>query len=237
MASIGRMEKRILLATTVCTLIAYVLQIIAVCTNEWLISDIPGGLFRNVTGDYLIQIYGGLWRKCFVTMHNKPGSSSDSEDTACSAHQFFPSDDEVLLDKTIDHQILDYIRTGSAFGIISLVLMLIGHVFAVYTLKRPRYIIKRLTALLHIMTAVCVLVLNEVFIRTTEYSTSKLPGSRVKNAKLSYGYSFALSWLVFVVYVLAGIVFLLMSHKKKTEMADIVDHLAEEDEPVTIGRI
>lgn len=79
MASIGRMEKRILLATTVCTLIAYVLQIIAVCTNDWLISDIPGGLYRNSTGNYLLQVYGGLWRKCFVTMTSKPGSTSNSE--------------------------------------------------------------------------------------------------------------------------------------------------------------
>ena len=46
----------------------------------------------------------------------------------------------------------DYMRTGSAFGIISLLVMFLGHLFAVYTLKRPRYVIKRLTALMHFMT-------------------------------------------------------------------------------------
>ena len=46
----------------------------------------------------------------------------------------------------------DYMRTGCAFSIITLILMFIGHGFAIYTIKRPRYIIKRLTALLHLMT-------------------------------------------------------------------------------------
>lgn len=47
---------------------------------------------------------------------------------------------------------LDYVRTGSAFAIISLLIMMLGHIFAFYTLRRPRYIVKRLTSLMHFMT-------------------------------------------------------------------------------------
>ena len=43
-------------------------------------------------------------------------------------------------------------RTGSAFSIITIILMFLVHLFAVYTIRRPRYTIKRLTALLHLMT-------------------------------------------------------------------------------------
>jgi hypothetical protein len=43
-------------------------------------------------------------------------------------------------------------RTGTAFGIIAITVMLIGHMFAFYALRRPRYIVKRLTALIHFMT-------------------------------------------------------------------------------------
>lgn len=43
-------------------------------------------------------------------------------------------------------------RTGSAFSIITITLMFMVNMFAVYTVKRPRYTIKRLTALLHLMT-------------------------------------------------------------------------------------
>lgn len=48
--------------------------------------------------------------------------------------------------------LLDYVRTGSAFAIISLLIMMLGHIFAFYTLRRPRYIVKRLTSLMHFMT-------------------------------------------------------------------------------------
>lgn len=43
-------------------------------------------------------------------------------------------------------------RTGTAFGIIAVTVMVIGHMFAFYALRRPRYIVKRLTALIHFMT-------------------------------------------------------------------------------------
>jgi hypothetical protein len=33
----------------------------------------------------------------------------------------------------------DYMRTGTAFGIIAITVMLIGHMFAFYALRRPRY--------------------------------------------------------------------------------------------------
>lgn len=35
---------------------------------------------------------------------------------------------------------------------IALLLMLIGHVFVFYSLKEPRYMFKRLSALMHVMT-------------------------------------------------------------------------------------
>lgn len=50
--------------------------------------------------------------------------------------------------------IVDYMRTGSAFGIIALIVMVIGHMFAIYTIRRPRYVLKRLTALIHLMTGI-----------------------------------------------------------------------------------
>ena len=43
-------------------------------------------------------------------------------------------------------------RTGTAFGIIAVTIMLISHMFAFYAIRRPRYIVKRLTALIHFMT-------------------------------------------------------------------------------------
>lgn len=46
----------------------------------------------------------------------------------------------------------DYSRTETAFAVIALLLMLIGHVFAFYSLREPRYMFKRLAAIMHLMT-------------------------------------------------------------------------------------
>lgn len=52
----------------------------------------------------------------------------------------------------VSSSLADYSRTETAFAVIALLLMLIGHVFVFYSLREPRYMFKRLTALLHFMT-------------------------------------------------------------------------------------
>ncbi|XP_025105222.1 LOW QUALITY PROTEIN: peripheral myelin protein 22-like [Pomacea canaliculata] len=128
----------------------------------------------------------------------------------------------------------DYTRTAIAFTIIAIIIMIIGHSFAFYAVRRPRYIIKRLAALLHFMTAACLLVLNEVFVKTVEHEKEHMPERIPPEAHTEYGFSFVLSWISFVLFVLAGLVFLLMSHKRKPEYADNND--AIEDEPMQLGR-
>lgn len=78
--------------------------------------------------------------------------------------------------------------------------------------------------------------MNEVFIRTTEYGEENLPARIPKGAQYEYGYSFVLSWIVFVFYIAAGIVFLFVSHKRKVKFGESDDVLAEEDEPMQIRR-
>ena len=87
-----------------------------------------------------------------------------------------------------------------------------------------------------IISGVSVVVLNEVFVRTVEYAEQNLPERHPVNAEHYYGYSFILSWIVFVFYMAAFLVFLFLSHKRKSEMADIDDKMAEEDEPMRLGR-
>lgn len=79
-------------------------------------------------------------------------------------------------------------------------------------------------------------VMNEVFIRTTEYGEANLPARIPAGAQYQYGYSFVLSWIVFVFYIAAGIAFLVLSHKRKAKMGDLEDALADEDEPMQIRR-
>lgn len=225
MANAALFEKRLFLGFTALTLLGYLFEIIAVSTDHWLLLTMNDGM---------VKIYSGFWRICNVTTIKVGGAST--EDERCEYHNFFPTKREIIFDEAVDAQLLDYMRTGCAFSIITLILMFIGHGFALYTVKRPRYIIKRLTALLHLMTAVSVVVLNEVFVRTVEYAEQNLPERHPEHAEHFYGYSFILSWIVFVFYIAAFLVFLFLSHKRKSDMADIEDKMAEEDEPMRLGR-
>lgn len=227
-------EKRLLLGFTALTLLGYLMEIIAVSTDSWLLFYIEGGLFQEGTEKYLQRVYSGLWRICKVERTAQDDASTEVE--RCEYHDFFPSTKEIILDEATDRQILDYMRTGCAFSIITIILMFLVHLFAVYTIRRPRYTIKRLTALLYIMTAACIVVMNEVFIRTTEYGEQHLPARFPQGAEYEYGYSFVLSWIVFVFYIGAGIAFLFVSHKRKAKMGESDDVLAEEDEPMQIRR-
>lgn len=85
------------------------------------------------------------------------------------------------------------------------------------------------------ISGACIIVMNEVFIRTTEYADAHLP-ERFPHAEYQFGYSFVLSWIVFVFYIGAGIAFLVISHKRKAKMGESEDELAEEDEPMQIRR-
>ena len=59
-------EKRVLMGFTGLTLLGFVLEIIAVSTESWLLFHIEGGLYENKTNRYLYRIYNGLWRICKV---------------------------------------------------------------------------------------------------------------------------------------------------------------------------
>lgn len=227
-------ERRLLMGFTALTLIGYLMEIIAVSTDSWLLFYIEGGTFEEDKKRYIERVYSGLWRICKVwrTVHDDPAT----EDSSCEYHNFYPTTKEIIYDETVDRQVLDYMRTGCAFSIITIILMFLVHLFAVYTIRRPRYTIKRLTALLHIMTAACIVVMNEVFIRTTEYAEENLPARFPKGAKYQYGYSFVLSWIVFVFFIGAGVAFLIVSHKRKPKFGESEDVLAEEDEPMQIRR-
>lgn len=230
-------EKRLLFGSTAATLLAFLFQIIAVGTTSWIHIQFRSAFVRNASGMdvYITGFSGGLWRSCEegYTLDNS-GTKDDYEE--CKSHKFFPEENELKKDKTTDIQIVDYVRTGSAFAIISLLIMMLGHIFAFYTLRRPRYIVKRLTSLMHFMTAACVLVENEVFIRKISYTQDNLPDRIPAGAETSHGYSFVMSWISFVAYVIAGAVFLFTSHKRKADMADEFDECVEEDDPVVIRR-
>lgn len=237
MAGSKQTEHYTILATTVCTVVSYLLQIVAMCTDYWFILLIPRGYYRNSSGLYMIKATLGLWRVCRVEVSNVSDVNSPIKNEYCEPHNMFPSKEQLQNNPEIDAQLIDYMRIETAFSVISIFLMFLVHIFAFYSFKRPRYVIKRLTALLYMMTAACLLVLNEVYIKSVDHGIAHIPARHPKTADYNYGFSFILSWISFVIYFLAGCIFLFISHKRKSDMADDDDELAEQDEPMRLGRI
>ena len=86
------------------------------------------------------------------------------------------------------------------------------------------------------MAAASILVSAEVMVRSVKYERKHLPKRHPKGAYISYGYSFVLAWIVFAIYVIAAVVFLVFSRKRKGDRA-ADEREAMENEPVHLGRI
>ena len=73
-------------------------------------------------------------------------------------------------------------------------------------------------------------------VRSVKYERQNLPKRHPQGADINYGYSFALAWVVFAIYVIAALVFLIFSRKRKGDKA-ADEREAMENEPVHLGRI
>jgi len=228
------LEFRLLYSTMGLTMLGTLLMFVAVSTDHWVQLHIPGGYYRNATDSYVLGQHSGLWRICRETLKNNtlPVVHRDY----CVFLKFFVSDEAVEKNIEIDDTILDYSRSETAFAIISIALMLLGFVFSFYALREPRYMFKRLAALMHCMTAVCILVCAEVMINSVDYESDHLQSRHPEGSHYHFGWSFWLCWVVFAIYVLATLVFLFYGRKRKGDRA-LTEDEAKENEPVNIGRI
>ena len=86
------------------------------------------------------------------------------------------------------------------------------------------------------VSAASILVSAEVMVRSVKYERQNLPKRHPQGAYINYGYSFVLAWIVFAIYVIAAIVFLVFSRKRKGDKA-ADEREAMENEPVHLGRI
>ena len=46
---------------------------------------------------------------------------------------------------------IDYSRSETAFAVLSVLMMLVAHIFVFYSLKEPRYMFKRLSGIMHLI--------------------------------------------------------------------------------------
>lgn len=166
---------------------------------------------------------------------------SEQSTTACTYMRF-----KFL--KTIDTEhplnvVIAYRRTCLAFTVISMLLSSMAIFFSVYTFRVWRYTFKRVAACLHLMVAAVQLVVIEVKQTSVQYQGQNVPSVIPKGCDWNYNASFWLGWICFLISVVAGVLFLYASGKKKkrpegnTADADAAEDDDDfDDEPQIMGR-
>ncbi|KAK2169398.1 hypothetical protein LSH36_10g04012 [Paralvinella palmiformis] len=71
---------------------------------------------------------------------------------------------------------------------------------------------------------------------SANYEKEHLARRHPAGSQLSYGYSFVLSWIVFLIYLGAAIIYFICSKKRKRDKARS-EKEAIENEPIHLGRM
>lgn len=225
-------EQRLLIAVTGGCAIGILLWFVSISTDYWYYFSAPrGGIYMNRTKTIFLRSNVGLWRLCRTTIQN------NTEQEFCRYVRMFPSQEEIENNPELDKTVIDYSRTEAVFSVITVLLMLMGLGFSLYTFKEPRYTYKRLVGGIHFFTAGAVLVVVEVLINCLHYEQKYAPGRFPKRIEWKFGYSSIIAWIIFVFYVIAGIIFVICSRKRKRDKSAPDDELAQADEPHILGRL
>lgn len=70
-------ERRLLVGFTALTLLGYLMEIIAVSTDSWLLFYVEGGSYQEGNGRFLWRVYSGLWRICKVERTQNDDESTE----------------------------------------------------------------------------------------------------------------------------------------------------------------
>ncbi|KAK0162251.1 hypothetical protein PV327_008603 [Microctonus hyperodae] len=237
-------ERRILLACTILVGLAVCVWIVAICTDNWYTvsspDSQPNGLFlkgEEKNGRTLIYRNQGLWRECVKGMEQLTENITDGlvDYHKCTYREMFPTEEKIHSDPYFDETFLGYARTQVSFAIISLIVMIMGFSFSIYTFRNPRYMFKRLAGGIHFISAACSMVVIQVVLSAKDYGSKNTVQGFPKDSITNFGYSLVLGWFVFMGNLIAGCAFILFSKKRKRDKAP-TEEIAMADEPTIIGR-
>ncbi|KAL1486696.1 hypothetical protein MTO96_008769 [Rhipicephalus appendiculatus] len=224
-------ERRALLWATLAAMLGFFLWIICIGTEQWITVAAPesGPVYVNRTKSFFFRANMGLFRMCRTTAPAMPKGIPGTEESSCSFFSVFPSEEAIRQDMEIDRTILEYTRSEVAFCTLSLVMLLMGIGFSVYTFKEHRYMFKRLAGGVHFISAGVMMVVMEVENNSATYEERYLSSRLPKGCRWNFGFSYYFAWLTFSMYVIIGLTFMVCSRKRK-------GLTGLDDEPQIIGR-
>lgn len=233
-------EKRILYASFATGILATLLFLTAYSSDYWVYVVLAKPQERTEPGrGYFLKDghYHGLWRICRreYWYFNKTISNNTYYHLFCR-RMFFAVPDGVKPEALhLEWKMLHFRRSTVVMGAIALVLGIVAHSFAWYSLGQMRYVFKRLSGCLELITAACTWVTLEVFRQSIKFEEQNMKHNVPEFSAVGHGYSYYLVWFSLVLYIFPGISLLIFSRKKKGRKARSIKE-ARENEPVNLGR-
>jgi len=216
-------ERKVLRVTIGFNLLATLILIIALATDYWLILTVIGKTHTMKTGNELLGSHSGLWRTC-LDIEVVRGSEEESGEIISNCTNLFDLMEDAEKAKKQKNTIsggpgvlLDYAKSYVAFSFVALFFVILAHAFAFWAQANQRYVIKRVTAVLFAITAICVLVSIQVLENSTqskENYTKNIERLDKDMLEHSFGFSYVLAWIPVAVFAGAALVFLFTSKKR-----------------------
>lgn len=215
-------ERRVLWWTTLLVLVDTGLWLVALATPYWVIhiagseeghldtdSDSQVVIYRNNSG--LVWSHSGIWTKCdLVELYQDTIKSSENEVVSSLRWECW---------NTIRVQSA-LIRSELSLAGVAVILTVAATVFSWYSITYPKYTYRRLAAVLHLLTAICVLAVIQL---VDGGSRLIMAVQDSRGDVLLHGYSYLLAWCCFLVSITASFLFLLASRKRKLLNSDNVN--------------
>lgn len=215
-------ERKVLRVTIGFTVLATLFLIIALATDNWLILTVLDHPHTMKSGNQLLGSHSGLWRSCLDIQLVTDGQKGEIVANCSNLFDLIEDAEKAKTQRTTlsggPGVLLAYAKSYVAFAFISLVFVVLAHLFAIWAQANQRYVIKRITAVLLAIAAICVLISIQVLENSTETKeqyTEKIEHLENHGLSHSYGFSYGLAWIPVVVFFAGGLVFLLTSKKRQ----------------------
>jgi len=172
-------ERRVLGWVTCLAGLGLVIWIAALSTPYWIIHIYPQELSE-------VWSYHGLYKSCVLI-------SEDNLYWECSSDLY-----------SQDFHVKTMARSIFSLSLVAVLLGLASLAFSFYSLQHPKYMYKRVTAVLYTITSCCLL-------SVLQLSAKQSP----QDSKVWYGLSYLLGWSALIALATSGATFLIYSRKRK----------------------
>ncbi len=210
-------ERRLLTSITGLAGLGAIAWLVAISTDYWIVVVPSQHIMREegavdadvIDGRRFLWSHSGLWKCCNVFLSSGNNNNSNSTETECLWHHTRSGVDR--------DGVRDFLRGELSVCVMTVMLIFLSAGFSVYSVANPRYMFKRIAGAMHVFVACMIFVLMEMVKSEFHLATHQLSSTKrlLAVSQVWYGYSYLLSWVVCIIFLVAALSFFLNSRKRK----------------------